>query len=343
LALQTRQIRLNSGKTLILSEVDARRHFRIRENQFLSQLEDSIESKISRDIPIVRELRFIQTAIGKGLEARRFEGGNGDKILKRLINYARKFGASIADDDFIRVLLKWPSNRGAMLQWWQHSATPEVKLPLIRDFVCSSEIVDDATLIDVSIALVTARLPRNAKTQEIIGEICEGLSAAQPWSFYSKAWILSKYGTASDLMKLIESSVSLWVTEAQLSRLVGGLYPRFVGTREFTKYRALINRVGNQWCREVFSFHDSLSQDRASFAAVRSFIAAPNPSLPNRISHPKFLMLRTIFKNPHAAPALSALKTTHAQAMTDAYYRIIVPANQRKPTPVAPDRPRKVA
>jgi hypothetical protein len=38
LSLQTRQVRLNSGKTLILTEADATRHFRIRENSFLSEL-----------------------------------------------------------------------------------------------------------------------------------------------------------------------------------------------------------------------------------------------------------------------------------------------------------------
>jgi hypothetical protein len=254
LSLQTRQVRLNSGKTLILTEADARQHFRIRDNSFLSKLEDSIIDKIKAGTPIERERRFIQTTIHRGLVWRRFEGGNGDKILKRLINYARKFDATITNEDFQRVLLKWPQNRHAMLEWWQHSTDPLEKLPLIRDLVRSAEIVDDATLIHVAAALVDARLPRNARTLSLVSEICAGLSSAEPWSFYAKAWILSKYGTASDLMKLIESSVSLWVTEAQTSRLVGGLYPRFLGTREFTKYRSLITRSGNQWCREVFNF-----------------------------------------------------------------------------------------
>ena len=40
LALQTRQLRLNSGKTRILTEIEARKHFRIRENVWLSTLAD---------------------------------------------------------------------------------------------------------------------------------------------------------------------------------------------------------------------------------------------------------------------------------------------------------------
>jgi len=38
LALQTRQIRLNSGKTKILTEVQAVEHFKIRENLLLDKL-----------------------------------------------------------------------------------------------------------------------------------------------------------------------------------------------------------------------------------------------------------------------------------------------------------------
>jgi hypothetical protein len=230
-----------------------------------------------------------------------------------------------------------------MLEWWQHSTDPLAKLPLIRDLVQSAEIVDDATLIDVAAALVDARLPRNARTLSLVSEICADLSSAKPWSFYAKAWILSKYGTASDLMKLIESSVSLWVTEAQTSRLVGGLYPRFLGTREFTKYRSLITRSGNQWCREVFNFFESLTESRTGFTAVRPFISSPNPSLPNKISHSKFLMFRAVFKNKHAVAALTGLKAVHGHALTDEYYNIMLPANQRKPSLRAAGQRRKAA
>jgi hypothetical protein len=94
-----------------------------------------------------------------------------------LINYARKFGATVTDEDFQRVLLKWPQNRRAMLEWWQHSTDPLAKLPFIRDLLQSAEIVDDATLIDVAPALVVARLPRNAKTLSLVFEICAGLSS----------------------------------------------------------------------------------------------------------------------------------------------------------------------
>lgn len=47
LALQTRQIRLNSGKTRILSEAEARRHFKIRENSLIDKLADNIAAKIA--------------------------------------------------------------------------------------------------------------------------------------------------------------------------------------------------------------------------------------------------------------------------------------------------------
>jgi hypothetical protein len=47
LALQTRQIRLNSGKTRILSETEARKYFKIRDNSLIDKLADNIATKIA--------------------------------------------------------------------------------------------------------------------------------------------------------------------------------------------------------------------------------------------------------------------------------------------------------
>jgi hypothetical protein len=100
LALQTRQIRLNSGKTRILSEKEATRHFKIRENLLLDKLFALIDQKKSLGIPLTKERRKIELAIRYGLRKGDFSVGNGEKILKRLINFARQVQAELSDDIF---------------------------------------------------------------------------------------------------------------------------------------------------------------------------------------------------------------------------------------------------
>ncbi|WP_338691773.1 hypothetical protein V5279_36270 [Bradyrhizobium sp. 26S5] len=127
-------------------------------------------------------------------------------------------------------------------------------------------------------------------------------------------------------MSLVESTVSLWVTQEHLSRLVAGLYPRFVGSPLRIKFEAIVRRAGNAWSASVLQFHNDLSSGTVGYGAIKAFILAKNSSLPNAISHPKFLMLLSLLNNPDIAPtAVANLKKVHNWALTDEYYALSVP------------------
>jgi hypothetical protein len=81
LTLQTRQIRLNSGKTRILDEQQAAHHFKIRENELLEQLSDRIEKQRSSGLPLDREHRWIRFALNGGFRREVFTTGNGERFL----------------------------------------------------------------------------------------------------------------------------------------------------------------------------------------------------------------------------------------------------------------------
>ena len=225
LALQTRQIRLNSGKTRILSESGALRHFKIRENSLIDKIADKITANISAGASTDKEKRKIELGIRAGLRRGNFAFGNGEKIFKRLITLARQVRADISDEHFVDVLNNWPSLRQAAFTWWQNGANPEKKLSLLANLFSSGNLVDDAAKMDATIALVAARLPKTKFVSDQLSEILANLDQTTPWDFYCKAWLLSKYGTADELMRLIETTVSLWVTQEHLSRLVAGLFP----------------------------------------------------------------------------------------------------------------------
>jgi hypothetical protein len=209
LALQTRQIRLNSGKTRILGESEARQHFKIRENLLIDKLASLIESNISSKKPTDKERRKIELAIRTGLRRNDFAFGNSDKIFKRLINLARLVRADISDAHFFEILNNWPSLRQTILTWWQHSANPEAKLPLIATLFSDGRLVDDAAKMDATVAIVAARLPKTKFVADAICKIINSLSPTTSWDFYAKAWLLSKYGSDDELMSLIETTVSL--------------------------------------------------------------------------------------------------------------------------------------
>ena len=321
LALQTRQIRLNSGKTRILSDAKSQHHFKIRENMLIDRLAERIEAKFSTKQSIANERRKIELAIRAGLRRRIFSSGNGEKIFKRLINLGRQVHANLSEGVFSDILISWPGLRQSILLWWQNSSNPEAKLAVISNLFSAGDLVDDAAKMDTAVALVAARLPKTNFVANQIQNILKSLKNKNPWDWYSKAWILSKYGSQEELMELVETTVSLWVTREHLSRLAAGLFPRFLHSSHQSKFEAIILRAGNAWSMTVLQFHQELCVGTKGYTAIKSFVLATNPSLPNLTSHSKFMMLWSLLSNADIAPsAVGALKKVHALALGDPYY-----------------------
>jgi hypothetical protein len=175
--------------------------------------------------------------------------------------------------------------------------------------------------MDATIALVSARLPKTSFVADRIYEILKNLDEKNSWGWYSKAWLLSKYGTDDELISLVETTVSLWVTQEHLSRLVASLFPRFVHSGHRSKFEAIILRAGNAWSITVLQFHRELSGGTKGYTAIKNFVLAKNSSLPNGITHSKFMMLLSLLNNPDIAPAaVGNLKKVHGRALSDDYY-----------------------
>lgn len=320
LALQTRQIRLNSGKTKILDEKEAQRHFRVFANARLDQLQISIESALKAKKPILSHKHLLSRAICKGIKNQKFNSGNGEKILKRCINFSKKYESEIDNESFKYVLTERPALREALLLYWQKSASPIDKLPIIRDFIVSGHVVDDLAPIGIAVALVSTRLPSSLKTDFLIQELSHSLNMKRKWSLYACFWIASKYGTPEYLMDLIERTTSVWVVDDYLSRVVGGLYPRFIGHVLMTKFRNIIRRESAS-AQAVVDFHHALEMVPKQYSFVKKFISARHPSYPNLITHSKFLMLVSLLKGGANGPKIGdELRFIHAHALSDPFY-----------------------
>jgi hypothetical protein len=197
---------------------------------------------------------------------------------------------------------------------------------LLTQILQDNHLVDDASLIEIASALVAARLPDNAWVRAHIKAILDGLGSASIWSLYAQIWVSSKYSSNDDLMLIIEAKASIWGSNEHLTRLVAGMFPRFVGSQLRTKFEAILRRAGGFSASSVMQFHNELSSTVEGYTAVRKFIVAPNTSLPNRISHAKFLMLISLLHNTKiASAAASQMKAIHTVALSDPFYAPLVP------------------
>jgi hypothetical protein len=160
LVLQTRQVRLNSGKTLILKQAEALRHFRVaRLNVMKSRVDRKRRAGTNADL----ERRVIELRIRRGLATRSFDNGNGEKILKRWIGLAATVNAAIRPSDLLRLFLFRPGVRDAVRAYIRRFDLSVASAKMPASAAESGLLVDDAAIVDLANHLVETAVTTTAK------------------------------------------------------------------------------------------------------------------------------------------------------------------------------------
>ncbi|MCK1308486.1 hypothetical protein [Bradyrhizobium sp. 45] len=168
------------------------------------------------------------------------------------------------------------------------TGSPALKLNLLTQILQDGHLVDDASLVEIASAIVAARLPDNSWVRGHIKQTLSGLGSSSIWSLYAQIWLASKYSSNDELMAIIDTKASMWGSNEHLTRLVAGMFSRFVGSPLQSKFEAILRKAGGFATSSVTQLHRELANTVAGFTAIRKFIVAHNTSLPNRISHASF-------------------------------------------------------
>jgi len=322
LVLQTKQLRLNSGKTYIMSSSEARYHFRVLENAHLDAIQRRVERREKRGLNLRRERRVIATRITRGLARSEFDKGNGEKILKRLIGLAGRTGAHISPEALKRVILLRPQVRENAFAYLMRAPLTEARARILAEAAASGHLVDDAALVEMSNNLVETKVIGRTRRDMHIRNLIATLDSGNYYSFYCKMWLQSKYAGSRELLETIASAAQAWTPHERLGRIIGAFLPLFLGTAEEAEYIQLLQGSRNTGVRETYKFHQRLMADRTVFDGMYQALANPNRSRGTGITHAKFLCLLSALKND-AAPAArrTALRSRNAGAFEDIYYR----------------------
>jgi hypothetical protein len=323
LVLQTKQVRLNSGKTVILSRHEAVTHFRIFENARLDTVQARIDHRVKSGLTLDRERSHVEARLRKGLRKKAFDAGNGDKILKRWLGLATKTCAAVKPELLESLVKLRPSVRTSVYSFIRsRPLTPTIAGALARA-ANSGLLVDDSAVVEMSNHLVET-LVKTRRCHSELESIIESNSANSYFGFYSRLWLLSKYGTTAQLLKTLQDGKKLWSPHERLGRLAGSLTPLFRGSPEEASLHRLFADTLNTGVRETYRFHQRLTGDLQTFNDMYDALKATNPSRGTNITHAKFLCLLSALKNS-AAPAarIATLRSNHARAFEDSYYKSI--------------------
>ena len=244
--LQTRQVRLNSGKTLILSAKDAATHFRVRENRLLDAVQKRLDVKMKNHRDIKREGRIISEAFRILYKKKFFDSGNGEKILKRMISIASRINASLDARTLIDVIEKRPNLREVAMRHVTRSGLTMRFLICFRRFVEREIFIDDVSLVEGAKAIVEAPSRNGSRILRELRLLIDVLKKGDRFAIYSALWLASKYLTATELLELLYVSSSVWKSDVLLGRVAGGLWPRFLRSGEEHRYHGLIETIGTR-------------------------------------------------------------------------------------------------
>jgi hypothetical protein len=322
LVLQTRQVRLNSGKTQILTRDAALRHFRVIENARLDRLQERVRRREKAGLPLDRDRRLVEQRILRGQKAKTFDTGNGEKILKRWITLAGRLASQIPPSTLERLIRLRPGVRENALIYVRTRPLTGARAKMLASIANSGWLIDDAAMVDIANHLVETKVEHRHGRDRHIASIIASLQKDDYYGFYCLLWLQSKYGTLLDLMETIQNYRTTWLPHERLGRLVGALRPLFHGSDLEPRYSDEIFGSMNSGARETFKFQGRLSEKQEVFRALFPTLKNPNPSRGTKITHPKFLCLMSALLNPHVEePLKDKLWAKNSAAFEDIYYR----------------------
>lgn len=321
LSLQSRHVRLNSGKTQILTREEAALHFRIDDNIALDELVAKIEMKLANGSTAKKEATRLKAWLKKGLSGGAFNDGNGDKILRRIINICSKYRFKLRAVDVYRVLRLRPNCQTTALAYLAKFPLDKSRAGLIAEVSSSDRVVDEATAAEVANYL-TMTLVKNRSHQSDIDAVIFELNQRGLMGFYGASLLASKYQSAKRLFELISKAAPLWRPNYQLGRHVGGMTPCFSRSTFAKEFKQLVQQSRNDGALETLSFHETLSSDPTKYHAARPVLKKPNDSVGTGITHAKLLCILSVLQNKSVPVAQrKSLIAGHQLVWKDAYYR----------------------
>lgn len=329
LTLQTRQLRLNSGKTMIMSEREAMVHFRVRENAALDRIDRRVEkilcSSADQSAQSAQERirnRWRRT-VERTVERERFEGGNGEKILKRMLTLALRLETPISENALMRIILERPALRERAFQVLNIRPLNVEGIKFYCKILDSTELVDDASLVMLVRSLV-ARVCTDSERRvtAAVRHLAHKLGNHGPWSLLAKVIVSAKFGSPKDILDILRRSRAIWEVDPIVARWAGALLPKLQSRKVEKSYSSLVAQSSSVEERAVYDFHRRIVRDPSVVKAVLPFVNASNPSEPTGITLGKWLLLLTVLRSDLVAPKVKEeICGSHSRAWKDVIFR----------------------
>lgn len=325
--LMTRGLRLNAGKTNVLSAKDAHRFFWSKRNAELDA--EAIKAKKFATMP--KRLATLTARIEKSfddhLAAERY--GHWDKVTKRYIGQLGRLRSQHAVD-FCRIAIV--AEPGLRETIWRYFVTVGPSTKLIKSleaYLMSDHALDDSSLFAIAKVMVDWEIDPNSAHHKRIKNLGMALyskphTGRLDFRFLAALWILAKYGRAPAVMKLLDDHQRVWLSSEFLCRQVAALLPKFRDAPFARKLRKRIERHQFEQATAVLSSLDAMGANASGCtSATRLYILNGRHSGPYSLQ--RFLICLHVLTNKNIDPLFrTALKADVLKYVNDPIYRKVI-------------------
>jgi reverse transcriptase-like protein len=228
--LLTRGLRLNIGKTQVLSARDARRYFQQTQNTYL----DDAAQKIARNEHNPYRLKLIRDKLRKQFDSFAVNAphGHSEKIIKRYLTLFTKLGDNYALDYCYANISAAPAMRDSLWRYFIATGPSKSTFRSLKKYILGDDVLDDASVFQIALVLISwevkplSRMHKSIKALGVkLGQ--RAYTQRSPFNFVASLWILTKYGVVNDVAYMLEQNARTWQTSEFLSRQVAGVLPKF--------------------------------------------------------------------------------------------------------------------
>ena len=222
--LLTRGLRLNMGKTKILSSSEAKEYFLPDENRYISIMTERIKRKIASGAAIDLEKKLIRKRFKRFLK--RPNVGRWEKVYNRYFTIAGNMKDRYLEKYVPELLLNYPAMRGSIFRYYTKLGYNLTRFNHLKEFIESDHCLDDTSFFSVAKVIVDWKIPPGSKIRDEIVDIAINTVKGTPAKLVASIWLLAKYASSYDLAKYIGKHTSVWKYSTFLSRQVAATTPK---------------------------------------------------------------------------------------------------------------------
>lgn len=322
--LMTRGIRLNSGKTQILDAQQGAKFLWRDENRWL----DVFTKRIARlqakgPIPQSESLRA-----KKRFRSffRKQRVGYWDKVCRRYFTAFSKLKDPYLQRYVPELLSSQPSIRTSIFRYYKTLGHSKKRVQHVTAYLKSDHVVDDSSIFEASQTLIAWEIPGKSVYRTYLASLALDLAESvftekTEMYFLAALWLVTKYGTATNLEQLIARSRPIWSSSTFLARQVAAssvrLYPQTDLLRLIAQHMVVHNHNS---AVSVFTNLNLLRQSNSVTAKEKMYLI-PNKNWGPVYPLSKALIATARLQSPSDDASLDNLKSSLTKEVSDPIYQ----------------------